>query len=38
MFGLPGSQNVVLYEALRRSGLRSVTASDEGAAAFMAGG
>ena len=38
VFGLPGSQNVVLYEALRRSGLRSVTASDEGAAAFMAGG
>ena len=38
VFGLPGSQNVVLYEALRRSGVRSVTASDEGAAAFMAAG
>ena len=38
VFGLPGTQNVVLYEALRTSGLRSVVASDEGAAAFMAAG
>ena len=38
VFGLPGTQNVVLYDALRRSSLRSVVASDEGAAAFMAAG
>lgn len=38
VFGLPGTQNTLLYEALRTSGLRSVVASDEGAAAFMAGG
>jgi len=38
VFGLPGTQNVVLYEALRTSGLRTVVASDEGAAAFMAAG
>jgi acetolactate synthase I/II/III large subunit len=38
VFGLPGTQNLVLYDALRRSGLRNVAASDEGAAAFMAGG
>ena len=38
VFGLPGTQNIVLYEAMRRAGLRSVTASDEGAAAFMANG
>lgn len=38
VFGLPGTQNVLLYEALRTSGLRSVVASDEGAAAFMAAG
>lgn len=38
VFGLPGTQNVVLYDALRRSALRSVVASDEGAAAFMAAG
>ena len=38
VFGLPGTQNVTLYEALRTSGLRSVVASDEGAAAFMAAG
>ena len=38
LFGLPGTQNVVLYDALRRSSLRSVVASDEGAAAFMATG
>lgn len=38
VFGLPGTQNVLLYEALRTSGLRSIVASDEGAAAFMAAG
>jgi len=38
VFGLPGTQNTLLYEALRTSGLRSVVASDEGAAAFMAAG
>jgi len=38
VFGLPGTQNVLLYEALRTSGIRSVVASDEGAAAFMAAG
>ena len=38
VFGLPGTQNVLLYEALRTSGMRSVVASDEGAAAFMAAG
>jgi acetolactate synthase-1/2/3 large subunit len=38
VFGLPGTQNAGLYDALRRAGLRSVVASDEGAAAFMASG
>jgi len=38
VFGLPGTQNVLLYEALRTRGLRSISASDEGGAAFMAGG
>lgn len=38
VFGLPGTQNTLLYESLRTSGLRSVVASDEGAAAFMAAG
>jgi acetolactate synthase-1/2/3 large subunit len=38
VFGLPGTQNVLLYEALRTCGLRSISASDEGAAAFMATG
>jgi thiamine pyrophosphate-dependent acetolactate synthase large subunit-like protein len=38
IFGLPGSQNVVLYEALRRSGFRTVLATHELAAAFMAMG
>jgi acetolactate synthase-1/2/3 large subunit len=37
VFGLPGTQNVHLYEALRRSDLRAVVAADEGGAAFMAG-
>ena len=38
VFGLPGTQNVALYEALRRCELRSVVASNETAAAFMASG
>ena len=37
VFGLPGTQNVRLYEAMRASGLRRVVPVDEGAAAFMAG-
>jgi acetolactate synthase-1/2/3 large subunit len=38
VFGLPGTQNITIYDAMRGSGLRSVVASDEGAAAFMASG
>ena len=38
VFGLPGTQNTRLYEALRRAGLRRIVPSDEGAAAFMATG
>ena len=38
VFGLPGTQNIDLYEALRRSRLRTVGASSELAAAFMANG
>jgi len=38
VFGLPGSQNVELYEALRRSQLRSIVATHELAASFMANG
>ena len=38
VFGLPGTQNVLLYDALRTRGMRSIVASDEGAAAFMAAG
>src|SRR6185295_14052453 len=30
VFGLPGTQNVLLYEALRTRRLRSTSASDEG--------
>jgi thiamine pyrophosphate-dependent acetolactate synthase large subunit-like protein len=37
VFGVPGTQNVPLYEALRRSRLRSVVATHELAASFMAG-
>ena len=37
VFGLPGTQNVRLYEAMRASDLRRVVPVDEGAAAFMAG-
>lgn len=36
-FGLPGTQTVPLFEALRRSRLRTVVPSSELAAAFMAG-
>lgn len=38
VFGVPGTQTVELYEALRRSGLRAVLPSSELAAAFMANG
>jgi acetolactate synthase-1/2/3 large subunit len=38
VFGLPGSQNVALYEALRRSSLRTIVATHELAASFMANG
>jgi acetolactate synthase-1/2/3 large subunit len=38
VFGMPGTQNVRLYEALRTSGLRSILATNETAAAFMAAG
>ncbi len=37
VFGVPGSQNVRLFESLRQSPLRVVVATDEMAAAFMAG-
>ncbi len=36
VFGVPGSQNIFLYEALRKSGLRCVVGTDEMASAFMA--
>ena len=36
VFGLPGSQNVPLFEALRRSKVRAVVPTHELAAAFMA--
>ena len=38
VFGLPGTQTVGAYEALRRSRLRAVVPSHELAAAFMASG
>jgi acetolactate synthase-1/2/3 large subunit len=38
VFGLPGSQNVALFEALRTSRLRTVVATHELAASFMANG
>ncbi|HEX7049655.1 MAG TPA: thiamine pyrophosphate-binding protein [Longimicrobiales bacterium] len=38
VFGLPGMQNLGLYEALRRGAIRTVLASQELAAAFMANG
>jgi acetolactate synthase-1/2/3 large subunit len=38
VFGLPGTQNVPIYEALRLSRLRVITASHELGASFMANG
>ena len=38
MFGLPGTQTIELFEALRLAGLRTVIATNELGAAFMAGG
>jgi acetolactate synthase-1/2/3 large subunit len=38
VFGLPGTQTLELFEALRQHGLRTVTATNELSAAFMAGG
>ena len=38
VFGVPGTQNVVLYEALHRSGIRSVLSTHELGASFMANG
>lgn len=38
VFGLPGTQNVPLFEALRGSGLRLVVATNELSAAMMANG
>lgn len=38
VFGVPGSQNVALFEALRRSSLRPIVPTDEMAASFMAAG
>lgn len=38
VFGLPGSQNVALFEALRTSHLRTIVATHELGAAFMANG
>lgn len=38
VFGLPGTQNVALFEALRESGLRLVVATHEMSAAMMANG
>lgn len=37
VFGLPGTQNVALFEAMRRSRLQAVVPTHELAAAFMAG-
>ena len=38
VFGVPGTQNVELYDALRRSTLRSILTTHELGAAFMANG
>lgn len=38
VFGLPGTQNVQLYEAIRKSAIRPVLATSELAASFMANG
>ncbi|MDJ0757873.1 MAG: thiamine pyrophosphate-binding protein [Woeseiaceae bacterium] len=38
VFGLPGTQNVALFESLRQSGIRTVLAASEAGAGFMANG
>ncbi len=38
VFGLPGTQNLRLYDSFRRSSIRSVLTTDETAAAFAANG
>jgi thiamine pyrophosphate-dependent acetolactate synthase large subunit-like protein len=38
VFGLPGGQNVALFEALRRSSLRTIVSTSELAAGFAAAG
>jgi acetolactate synthase-1/2/3 large subunit len=38
VFGLPGTQTLELFEALRQSRIRTVVATNELSAAFMAGG
>jgi acetolactate synthase-1/2/3 large subunit len=38
VFGLPGTQNIALFEALRKSRLRTIVATHELSASFMANG
>ena len=38
VFGLPGSQNLALYEAFRKSRIRTILTTNELAASFMANG
>lgn len=38
VFGVPGTQSVPFFEELRRAGIRTIVATDELAAAFMANG
>jgi acetolactate synthase I/II/III large subunit len=38
VFGVPGTQSVPLFEGIRRAGIRTIVATDELAAAFMANG
>src|SRR3954470_12496367 len=38
LFGMPGTQNVALFEALRKSSIRTVVPTSELAAGFMANG
>ncbi|MFT3731447.1 MAG: thiamine pyrophosphate-binding protein [Hyphomicrobium sp.] len=38
VFGIPGSQNLALYDSLRRSGIQSILTTNELAAGFMAHG
>jgi acetolactate synthase-1/2/3 large subunit len=38
VFGVPGTQSVPLFEEFRRAGIRTILATDELAAAFMANG